>query len=59
VSPGDEVIYLADPALYWIGTIEAVLADGRLLVTFPGDSSAVFDATELELHSVWAAKTAA
>jgi hypothetical protein len=52
---GAEVVYCRDPMLFGIGTIERVLADGRLVVTFEDDSSEQFRPDELELASSWVA----
>lgn len=52
MSPGDDVVYLADPLLYGIGEILEVAADGRLLIRFDEDDRpALFNAHEVELLS--------
>jgi hypothetical protein len=54
VQAGDEVVYRRAPMLFGIGTIEQVLADGRLVVTFEDETSEQFRPDELELASAWA-----
>lgn len=52
MSPGDFVVFLAEPELYGLGVIRGVLRDGRLSVEFDGAVDH-FDAQELELASVF------
>jgi hypothetical protein len=60
MKAGDHVVYLADPTLYGVGTIERTLPGGRIVVRFEDvDGEEQFAPEELELAEVWAKGAAA
>jgi hypothetical protein len=56
MEPGDSVVYLDSVDLYGVGTIEQVLSNGRLVVSFDDcldQALEQFSPHELELYDVW------
>lgn len=54
MKAGDEVIVLADPLEWGVGTIKRVTKSGLLVIGFRDGTVEAFRPTEVELVRVWA-----
>lgn len=53
MKAGDTIVYVPDPCLFGLGTVERTLPNGMIVCRFDDGQEETFSPHELELHSVW------